>query len=244
MENVEWQEQLGRELFGPDFELARFPASDRGRRGLLGYTECITPSLVFSAYLQGIFPWYNEDEGDPVLWWSPDPRFVLPVEELHVPQSVDRYLKHTPYTYTMDTAFPEVMKNCAAMNRPGQNGTWIGARMVAVYTELAERGIARSVEVWHDGRLAGGLYGVLVGQVFCGESMFTIEDNSSKSAFVRFARAFIQCGGRLIDSQVYTDNMARYGAHNVSRSAFLRMENGFLPCKLTGNLKKTFEDGK
>jgi leucyl/phenylalanyl-tRNA---protein transferase len=244
MENAEWQEQLGRKLYGPDFEFVHFPVNDSDRRGLLGYTDDITPSLVFSAYLQGIFPWYNEDEGDPALWWCPDPRFVLPAEDLHVPRSIDRFLKHTPYTYTMDKAFCDVMKGCAAMERPGQDGTWIGKQMLAVYGELSERGIAHSVEVWHEGRLAGGLYGVLVGQVFCGESMFTIEDNSSKGAFVLFARAFIRCGGKLIDSQVYTDNLARYGAYNISRSAFLRIENELLPGKLSGNLRKTFDELK
>lgn len=244
MENAEWQEQLGKELYGADFEFSRFPVRDSGRRGLLGYTDAITPSLVFSAYLQGIFPWYNEDEGDPVLWWCPDPRFVLPAEELHVPHSIDHFLKHTPYTYTMDKAFSDVITGCAAMERSGQDGTWIGRKMLDVYGSLAERGIAHSVEAWHDGRLAGGLYGVLIGQTFCGESMFTAEDNSSKSAFVLFARAFIKCGGRLIDSQVYTDNMARYGARNISRTAFLRMESMLLAGKLNGNLRETFERTK
>ncbi|MFA6855961.1 MAG: leucyl/phenylalanyl-tRNA--protein transferase [Treponema sp.] len=242
MESAEWQKQLGRELFGADFEFAHFPVKDSGRRGLLGYTADITPSLVFSAYLQGIFPWYNEDEGDPVLWWCPDPRFVLPVDELHIPHSIDRFLKHTPYTYTMDKAFSDVIKGCASMKRPGQEGTWIGRQMLDVYKNLAARGIAHSVEVWHNGRLAGGLYGILVGQVFCGESMFTVENNSSKSAFVLFSRAFKKCGGRLIDSQVYTDNIARYGAHNISRTAFLHMESQLLAGTLCRNLRETFEE--
>jgi leucyl/phenylalanyl-tRNA---protein transferase len=240
MEYAEWQMQLGKNLYGEDFELAHFPVPDGGRHGLLGYTENITPGLVFSAYLQGIFPWYNEDDGDPVLWWSPDPRFVLPVDEFHVPVSIDRFLKHTPYTYTMDTAFEDVMKGCASMKRPGQDGTWIGTEMLNVYRTLAQLGTAHSVEVWHDGKLAGGLYGMLIGKVFCGESMFTVESNSSKSAFVLFARAFIRSGGRLIDSQVYTDNIARYGARNISRSAFLRMESELLPAKLNSDIKETF----
>jgi leucyl/phenylalanyl-tRNA--protein transferase len=142
----------------------------------------------------------------------------------------------------MDKAFSDVIKGCAAMKRHGQDGTWIGRQMFDVYGNLAERGIAHSVEVWHNGRLAGGLYGILIGQIFCGESMFTVEANSSKSAFALFARAFIKCGGRLIDSQVYTDNIARYCAHNISRAAFLRMEGILLPGKLSGNLKKTFDD--
>src|SRR5574344_393567 len=236
MENSDWRAQLGQELWGSDFELARFPVLNGGRKGLLGFTDNITPELVLSAYLQGVFPWYNEDEGDPVLWWCPDPRFVLPVEDMHVPESVFRFLKHTPYTYTMDKAFPDVMRGCASMERKGQNGTWIGTKMIEVYCELARRGIARSVEAWHDGKLAGGFYGVLIGRMFCGESMFTAEDNSSKSAFVLFEKAFAERGGMLIDSQAYTANMARYGAHNISRAAFLRLEKSFLMQTLKAEL--------
>ena len=140
----------------------------------------------------------------------------------------------------MDKAFPDVMRGCASMERKGQNGTWIGTKMIEVYCELARRGIARSVEAWHDGKLAGGFYGVLIGRVFCGESMFTIESDSAKSAFVLFARAFAACGGKLIDSQVYTDNIARYGAKNISRQAFLRLESELLYTPLTGNLQKQF----
>lgn len=241
-QNNDWQEELGQSLFGSDFIYSHFPERISDRRGLLGYTPEITPSLVFSAYLQGVFPWYNEDEGDPVLWWNPDPRFVLPIDELHVPQSIERFIKHTPYTYTIDADFPEVIEQCSAMKRPGQRGTWIGPQIIDVYSNLAERGIAHSVEAWHNGKLAGGLYGILIGKVFCGESMFTIEDNSSKSAFVLFAKAFSLCGGQLIDSQVYTDNMARYGAHNISRDAFLRMETELLSSRLTRNFKKIFSE--
>src|SRR5574344_2693956 len=230
-------EEFGRHCFGDDFHFTRFPDSAESRHGLLGYTDTITPELVFSAYLQGIFPWYNEDEGDPILWWCPDPRFVLPADEIHEPKSIHKFLSHTLFTYKMDTAFTDVMTACSEMDRPGQNGTWIGKKMIEVYSELASRGIAHSVEAWHDGKLAGGLYGVLIGNVFCGESMFTIENNSSKSAFILFARAFKKAGGALIDSQVYTANMARYGARNISRDAFLRMESELLGRKLTGCLQ-------
>ena len=236
MQNADWREQLGTELFGSDFEYSHFPVTHSDRHGLLGFTDKITPSLVLSAYLQGIFPWYNEDEGDPILWWSPDPRFVLPAGEIHEPKSIHKFLSHTPFTYKMDTAFTDVMTACSEMDRPGQNGTWIGKKMIEVYSELASRGIAHSVEAWHDGKLAGGLYGVLIGSVFCGESMFTIENNSSKSAFILFARAFKKAGGALIDSQVYTANMARYGARNISRAAFLRLENSLMTQKLTAEL--------
>lgn len=183
--------------------------------------------------MQGIFPWFNENEGDPVLWQSPDPRFILPVENLHVSKSIEKFLKHTPYTYTMDTCFARVMEECGKMERAGQNGTWIGPKMLKAYSEFHKAGYAHSIEVWHNGDLVGGLYGILIGSVFCGESMFTKMPNSSKSAFVLFARAFAEAGGKLIDCQVYTDNMARYGAFEVSREEFLTLEKPLLTLPLT-----------
>ena len=241
MESVDWREELGTECFGSDFEYTHFFIRDLSRNGLLGYTEILTPHLVFSAYLQGIFPWYDESSGDPVLWWSPDPRFVLPVNEIRFPRSAVKFLKHTPYTYTFDKAFSRVIENCARMRRAGQDGTWIGERMIDIYCALREKGIAHSVEAWHGDELAGGLYGVLIGKVFCGESMFTLRSNAGKSAFMLFAKAFERCGGVLIDSQVYTENIARYGGRNISRTAFLRMESELLPQKLSGDLRTVFE---
>ena len=240
MESVDWRAKLGSERFGCDFEYTHFFIRGAGRNGLLGYTETLTPHLVFSAYLQGIFPWYDESSGDPVLWWSPDPRFVLPVNEIRFPRSAVKFLKHSPYTYTFDAAFSRVIENCAHVHRAGQNGTWIGNRMIDIYCALHERGIAHSVEAWHGDELAGGLYGVLIGKVFCGESMFTLESNAGKSAFMLFVKAFERCGGVLIDSQVYTENIARYGGRNISRAAFLRMESELLPQKLSDDLGRVF----
>ena len=240
MESVDWRAKLGAERFGSDFEYTHFFIRDSERNGLLGYTESLTPELAFSAYLQGIFPWYDESSGDPVLWWSPDPRFVLPVNEIRFPRSAVKFLKHSPYTYTIDAAFSRVIENCAHVHRAGQDGTWIGERMIDIYCALHERGIAHSVEAWHGNELAGGLYGVLIGKVFCGESMFTLESNAGKSAFMLFAKAFERCGGVLIDSQVYTENIARYGGRNISRTAFLRMESELLPQKLSDDLHTVF----
>ena len=200
----------------------------------------LTIQMLYSAYMQGVFPWFDEDEGEPVVWYSPNPRFCLRIENLHVPKSLDRFLKHTPYTYTMDACFESVMEECRKMKREGQDGTWIGNKMIQTYTEFHEAGFAHSFEAWHEGNLVGGFYGVLIGSVFCGESMFTKMDNSSKSAFILFARAFAECGGQLIDSQIYTDNIARYGATNISRDAFLRLEKECLFRPLTGNLKEHF----
>ena len=184
-------------------------------------TDNIPLRLLYSAYNQGVFPWFDEASGDPVIWQSPKKRFVIPIRQLHVSKSIEKFLKHNPYTYTIDKAFERVIKNCAKQKRPEQDGTWIGPKMIEAYIKFHKAGYAHSIEVWHGKKLVGGFYGVLVGSVFCGESMFTIEPNSSKSAFVLFARAFQKAGGKLIDCQAYTPNMERYGARNISRKQYL-----------------------
>lgn len=185
-------------------------------------TDDIDLPVLLAAYKNGIFPWFNEDEGDPVIWQSPDPRFVISMDEFHVPKTLKKFLKHTPYTYTVDKCFEEVINQCALMSRKGQNGTWIGQKMKQAYLQLHKLGYAHSVEVWQQGKLVGGFYGELFGSLFCGESMFTIADNSSSSAFVLFAQKFLECGGKMIDCQAYTDNMARYGAKEISRQEYLK----------------------
>ena len=196
------------------------------RSGICAVTETLPLHLLYSAYLQGVFPWFDETEGEPVIWYNPDPRFCIQPEDFHVPKSIDRFLKHTPYTYTMDKCFERVMEGCRDAKREGQNGTWIGPKMIKAYCALHKAGFAHSVEVWHNGELVGGFYGELFGSVFCGESMFT--------------KAFFACGGKLIDSQVYTDNIARYGAKNISRDAFLRLEKEYLSKPLTANIQNFF----
>lgn len=197
--------------------------------------------LLYSAYMQGIFPWFNEDEGEPVVWHSTDPRFVLMPQDFHIPKSAAKFLKHTPYTYTMDKAFVQVMQECSFMAREGQSGTWIGDMMIENYTKFHEAGYAHSFEVWNGDNLVGGFYGILIGSVFCGESMFTKETDSSKSAFILFMKAFIECGGIIVDSQTYTDNIARYGAKNISRTAFLKIEETALYTPLKKDLAVEFE---
>ena len=184
-------------------------------------TESIPLRLLYSAYNQGVFPWFNEDQGEPVLWQSPEKRFVISPGKLHVSKSIEKFLKHNPYTYTIDKAFGDVIKNCAKQKRLDQDGTWIGPKMIDAYIKFHNAGFAHSIEAWKDGKLAGGFYGILLGCVFCGESMFTIEPNSSKSAFVLFARAFQKAGGKLIDCQSYTENMERYGARDITRKQYL-----------------------
>lgn len=190
-------------------------------------TEDMSVQLLYSAYMQGIFPWFNEDEGQPVIWYCPEKRFVLEPNRVHVSKSLKKFLKKNPYTYTFDTCFEVVMQNCAEQERKGQNGTWIGKKILKAYSDFHRAGYVHSVEVWYNGKLVGGFYGELIGSVFFGESMFTIEDNSSKSAFVLFAQAFAEAGGTLIDCQVYTENMERYGAHEISREEFIAwLESG------------------
>lgn len=203
-------------------------------------TDSIPLQLLYSAYMQGVFPWFNEEDNEPVAWYSTDPRFVLLPEDFHCPKSLKKFMKKSPYTYTMDNCFRRVMTECGKMKRPDQDGTWIGPKMLDAYTKLHKAGYAHSFEVWHKGRLAGGFYGVLIGSVFCGESMFTLEPDSSKSAFVLFMKAFKECGGIIVDSQSYTDNIARYGAKNISRDAFLRIEKEALKTPLQKDFNEEF----
>lgn len=207
---------------------------------IVDITEELTLQQLYSAYMQGVFPWYCEDNKEPVTWYSPDPRFVLFPKDFHCPKSLRKFMKKTPYTYTMDQCFGRVMEECRKMERTGQDGTWIGKNLQNVYTKLHKSGYAHSFEVWNKGRLVGGFYGVLIGSVFFGESMFTLESNSSKSAFAFFMEAFTKCGGTLVDCQSYTENLDRYGAVNISRKEFLQIEKTALHTPLQGDLKTTF----
>ena len=224
------------------FSMYQFPDPEESISGMVCATDDLSIDLLVSAYLQGIFPWYREDMGEAVVWWSPDPRFVLFPEDLHIPKRLKRFLVHNRYTYTMDVVFDEVVSHCASGARPGQKGTWIGPRMRKVYGELHRAGLAHSIEVWHEGVLVGGFYGVLIGCIFYGESMFSLMSETAKSAFVLFVQAFTECGGKLIDSQVYTANLARFGARNISRNAFLRLEKSLLYTPLSRNLNTVFAE--
>lgn len=205
-------------------------------------SDDIKLQVLYSAYMSGIFPWFDENAGEPVIWRSPLDRFVIKTEEIHIPKSLKKFIKKSPYTYTFDKCFEEVMKNCGDMKREGQNGTWIGPMMLEAYSNFHKAGFAHSIEVWKEDHLVGGLYGVLIGSIFFGESMFTLESNSSKSAFAIFAKVFTECGGKLIDCQAYTDNMARYNAKEIPREEFIAIEKDLLHKPLTKNIKKTFED--
>ena len=179
----------------------------------------LSSGRLISAYAQGIFPWY--DERTPILWWSPDPRFVLFPQELRIPKRLRREMKRDCWKVTFDSAFIDVIQACALSSRPGQRGTWITLDMEAAYVRLHELGIAHSVEVWHEGRLAGGLYGVSLGSAFFGESMYFDVPNASKIALVRFTQVLVEREFTILDCQQETEHMARFGARAVPRRDFL-----------------------
>jgi leucyl/phenylalanyl-tRNA--protein transferase len=176
--------------------------------------------MLLSAYSQGVFPWYSE--GEPILWWSPDPRFVLFPEQLHVSKSLRKKIRKCPFDVSFDSDFEQVMRRCAETPRRGQSGTWITEDMIDGYVRLYELGFAHSVEVKRDGNLVGGLYGVSLGGCFFGESMFSKEPDASKVGFVVFVRTVVENGISLIDSQVYTQHLARFGAREIPRSDYLK----------------------
>ena len=187
--------------------------------GLLGVGGDLRPERLLLGYANGIFPWYSE--GQPILWFSPDPRFVLPVAELRVPRSLRKRVRRGDYQVTLDRAFPAVIAGCKAAHRPGQSGTWITDEMEAAYIGLHERGFAHSVEAWRGSELVGGLYGVALGRLFSGESMFATASDASKVAFVWLVRQLAAWGFPLVDSQVGTEHLRRFGGRNIERKAYL-----------------------
>lgn len=185
--------------------------------GLLAAGGELTVSRLLDAYSKGIFPWY--ERGQPVLWWSPDPRMVLFPEQVRVSRRLARLIAAQEYRFTLDTAFGDVMRACAAPRREGA-GTWITPEMLAAYTALHEQGYGHSIEVWHGESLVGGLYGVALGRVFFGESMFSGRSNTSKLALVYLARQLQAWGYVLIDCQVSSAHLQSMGAVDISRAEF------------------------
>jgi leucyl/phenylalanyl-tRNA--protein transferase len=186
--------------------------------GLLAAGGDLSPERLLDAYRHGIFPWFSP--GDPILWWSPDPRMILFPTELKVSRSLGKVLRNRPYEVRFDTAFREVMHACAEP-RKGQDGTWISPIMIDAYTRLHELGYAHSVEVWIDGKLAGGLYGVAIGRMFYGESMFSRERDASKIAFVYLVKQLEQWNYGMIDCQMKTSHLATLGAREIPRRDFI-----------------------
>jgi len=196
----------------------RFPPVDHAMKsGLLAVGGDLSPERLLAAYREGIFPWYSE--GEPILWWSPDPRFVLLPDELRVSRSMRQFLKKGLVRVTFDQNFGEVIDACQRP-RPSQNGTWITGEMQGAYCTLHELGYAHSVEVWQDGALAGGLYGVSLGHSFFGESMFSTLPNASKVALITLVGELRKWGFDLIDCQVETAHLASLGARSIPRREF------------------------
>jgi len=187
--------------------------------GLLAAGGDLRPERLLQAYQLGIFPWFEEDQ--PPLWWSPDPRMVLFPADIHVSRSMRKFLRRHPYTIRSDCDFPGVMRACAGERR-GSNGTWISAAMLQAYTRLHELGHAHSVEVWEGTTLVGGLYGIAMGQMFFGESMFSHRPDVSKLALIDLAARLPEAGYRLIDCQVANPHLESLGARTIPRSEFRR----------------------
>ena len=186
--------------------------------GLLAIGGDLHPERLLAAYRKGIFPWYSE--GQPILWWSPDPRAVLYPDRIKVSRSLRKTLKKPPCTVTLDQAFDEVISACAAP-RQNEPGTWILTEMKQAYKQLHELGYAHSVECWNNGELVGGLYGIAIGRVFFGESMFSRETDASKVAFVHLTKQLQQWGYGLIDGQVSSPHLTSLGAVDIPRQEFL-----------------------
>lgn len=197
-----------------------FPPLTKAMRepnGLLAAGGDLSPERLQAAYRHGCFPWYQD--GQPLLWWSPDPRTVLYPEELHVSRSLRKRLRQGDFEVTFDSAFAEVIQNCAAP-RSYADGTWITTPMQTAYIKLHQLGHAHSVEVWRDGLLVGGLYGLAMGQLFFGESMFSRTTDASKVGFVTLVERLRDWGFKLIDCQMHTQHLESFGARSISRQAF------------------------
>lgn len=220
-----------------------FPPLDRALNepsGLLAAGGDLTPQRLLDAYRHGIFPWYNP--GQPPLWWSPDPRMVLFPDELKVSRSLAKRLKKQDYEIRCDTAFREVMLACASTPRPEQDGSWIVPEILEGYCGLHALGYAHSIETWMDDKLVGGLYGVAIGRMFYGESMFHHATDASKLAFVHLVRHLKQQGYGMIDCQMHTPHLASLGAREIPRNEFARRLTELVNLKPDSPGKWNFHD--
>ena len=199
-----------------------FPPADMAdEEGLLAMGGDLSTDRLLLAYRSGIFPWYNEDE--PICWWSPDPRFVLYPAELKVSNSMKTVLQNGKYRFTTNRAFEQVIGNCKTVSRRGQDGTWISPAMQKAYIILHKLGYAHSAETWQDGELIGGLYGIRLGNLFFGESMFSLKPNASKFAFINYVRQLQKENVQLIDCQLHTNHLESLGARMIPRELFTQI---------------------
>jgi len=210
--------QLTKELY--------FPPVDKAiDEGLLAYGGDLSTERLLLAYRSGIFPWFEDDQ--PILWWSPNPRMVLFPDELAVSKSMRNILNRNIFKVTFNQNFREVISNCKQIKRDGQAGTWITNEMVEAYCKLHEMGIAKSVEVWQDGILVGGLYGIDMKHIFCGESMFSKISNASKVAFIALVGQLKADNYQLLDCQVYNEHLESLGCREIDRTDFMKiLKNG------------------
>jgi leucyl/phenylalanyl-tRNA---protein transferase len=213
-------------LFALEEELIFPPVHLAEPDGLLAVGGDLSTDRLLLAYQSGIFPWY---EGEHILWWSPDPRFVITPDTLKVSKSMKQLFKKKAFRFTVNKAFPEVINNCKSVDRPGQDGTWITNEMKEAYNRLHKLGFAHSAEAWLGNELVGGLYGIRLGNAFFGESMFSKASNASKYAFISYVQQLQKEGVQLIDCQVYTEHLESLGAHMIPRTEFIERIQTLLP---------------
>ena len=209
-------------LFVLDKELSFPPVHMAEPDGLLAIGGDLSPERIMLAYKKGIFPWFNPSE--PILWWFPDPRFVLFPNRLRISKSMKQVFKKNIFTITENLNFEAVIQNCQNTYRPGQDGTWITDEMKEAYIELHKLGLAKSVEIWQNDELVGGFYGIDQGNIFCGESMFSKVSNASKSGFIWFVEKY-KNKYELIDCQVHSNHLESLGAENIPAKEFLKYVN-------------------
>jgi len=195
------------------------PIENANADGLLAVGGDLSPERLLLAYQSGIFPWFDRDS--PILWWSPDPRMVLYPHKIKISKSMRKVLRSDQFQLTVNTCFENVIDRCSHIKRSGQNGTWITTEMIDAYIELHKKGYATSYEVWENERLVGGLYGIDIGHIFCGESMFSTVSNASKFAFIRLAQDVEAKNYKVIDCQMHTEHLERMGASEIPRNSFI-----------------------
>jgi len=205
---------LTKELYFP-------PVTETDFSGILAVGGDLSTERLLLAYNSGIFPWF--EDGEPITWWAPDPRMVLLLDELNISKSMRNVLNRNIFTVTFNRDFRAVISNCQTIKREGQNGTWITDDMIEAYCKLHELGHAQSVEVWQDDQLVGGLYGVDLGHIFCGESMFAKVSNASKVAFIKLVEYLKANNYLLLDCQVYNEHLESLGAFEVNRESFMKV---------------------
>ncbi|SIP95253.1 leucyl/phenylalanyl-tRNA--protein transferase [Maribacter ulvicola] len=204
-------------------ELLFPPVDNANVEGLLAVGGDLSPERLLLAYQSGIFPWFDTDSL--ILWWSPDPRMVLYPDQIKISKSMRKVIRNNQFRLTKNTCFKKVLEHCSSVPREGQDGTWITDEMKTAYMKLHERGIAKSYEVWEGNTLVGGLYGVDLGHIFCGESMFSLTSNASKFAFIKLAQELQAKEYKVIDCQLHTDHLESMGAQEISRKEFIQLLN-------------------